>query len=206
MATRFADDYLVFFAVEQHQKQRYTPGMTLLLPRSLTILLSLAATSLLSLSQASAQPTPAKGTLAYVVDGDTLAVEFNEWTEKVRLLGIDTPESHVNNRAKLQAGQSNKDVKAIIGLGKQATMAMKEIAPKGVKLRLEYDVRKRDKYGRLLAYVYREDGVMLNEEIVKRGYAQLLTMPPNVKHVDRFQKALTDARDGHHGLWAREGF
>jgi micrococcal nuclease len=180
--------------------------MTPFLRRSFISLISLSAIVLLFAPQASAQPTPTKGTLGYVVDGDTLAVEFDDWTEKVRLIGIDTPESRVNNRAKLQASENNKDVKTILALGKQATMAMKEIAPKGAKLRLEYDVRKRDKYGRLLAYVYREDGVMLNEEIVKRGYAQLLTMPPNVMYVDRFQKALKHARDGHHGLWAGDGF
>ena len=153
-----------------------------------------------------AQPTPDKGILEYVVDGDTLNVRFDSWNEKVRLLGIDTPESRINNRAKLQADQSNKDVKTIVGLGKQATAAMKGIAPKGTKLRLEYDIRKRDKYGRLLAYAYREDGVMLNEEILKRGYAQLLTMPPNVKYVERFQKALKKARENNEGLWRSNGF
>lgn len=175
------------------------------LQRSILAITILTAAVFAAPTTLTAQPTPERGTLAYVVDGDTFAVQFDGWTEKVRLLGIDTPESRVNNRANLQAEQSNKDVKTIVGLGKQATAAMKEIAPKDAKLRLEYDVRKRDKYGRLLAYVYRDDGVMLNEEIVKRGYAQLLTMPPNVKHVELLQKALKEAREGHRGLWANNG-
>lgn len=177
-----------------------------LLKNTILILTTLTAVVLAHPLQAVGQPAPEKGILDYVVDGDTLTIRFDSWTEKVRLLGIDTPESRVNNRARLQADQGKKDVKTIVGLGKQATIAMKAIAPKGTKLRFEYDVRKRDKYGRLLAYAYREDGVMLNEEIVKRGYAQLLTMPPNVKHVDRFQKALKEARESHQGLWGANGF
>jgi len=73
-------------------------------------------------------------------------------------------------------------------------------------LRIEYDVQKRDKYGRLLGYVYTSDNAMVNEEMVAKGYAQLLTIPPNVRYVDRFKKALAKSQREKRGLWASGGF
>jgi len=66
---------------------------------------------------------------------------------------------------------------------------------------IELDVQARDKYGRLLAYVYLPNGKMLNEEIVKAGYANLMTIPPNVKHQETFLRAYREARENKRGLW-----
>ena len=66
---------------------------------------------------------------------------------------------------------------------------------------VEFDVQKRDRYKRLLGYVYLQDGRMLNEIIVRSGYASLMTIPPNVKYKDRFLKAYRAARDEKLGLW-----
>ncbi len=63
------------------------------------------------------------------------------------------------------------------------------------------DVEKRDKYGRLLGYVYLSNGKMLNEEVVKAGYGSLMTHPPNVKYQERFLKAYREARENNRGLW-----
>ena len=71
----------------------------------------------------------------------------------------------------------------------------------GDTVKMEFDVEKRDKYSRLLGYVYLSDGKMLNEEIVKAGYANLMTIPPNVKYQDRFLKAYREARENRKGLW-----
>ncbi len=71
----------------------------------------------------------------------------------------------------------------------------------GKKVKLEYDVQKTDKYGRTLAYVYMENGVFLNEFLVKEGYAQIATYPPNVKYVEVFRKAQKLAREKSKGLW-----
>ncbi len=60
---------------------------------------------------------------------------------------------------------------------------------------------KRDRYGRLLGYVFLSNGKMLNEEIVKAGYAIVMTIPPNVKHQDRFLRAYKQARERKRGLW-----
>lgn len=68
-------------------------------------------------------------------------------------------------------------------------------------LKIEFDVRTRDKYRRLLAYLYLPGGKMLNEEIVKAGYAQLMTIPPNLKYQERFLMAYREARENHRGLW-----
>ncbi len=61
--------------------------------------------------------------------------------------------------------------------------------------------QERDRYGRLLGYVYLSNGKMLNEEIVKAGYANVMTIPPNVKYQDRFLKACQEAREKKRGLW-----
>jgi hypothetical protein len=71
----------------------------------------------------------------------------------------------------------------------------------GKKVRLEYDVQTRDKYGRLLAYVYLEDGIFLNAELVKQGYAHVSTYPPNIKHAEEFVRLQQEAREKDRGLW-----
>ena len=73
-------------------------------------------------------------------------------------------------------------------------------------MRLEFDAERRDRYGRLLAYVYREpDGLFVNAELVRRGYAQPLTIAPNVAHAAEFRRLARTARRGGRGLWAACG-
>lgn len=71
----------------------------------------------------------------------------------------------------------------------------------GDKVKIEFDVRPRDLYGRLLGYVYLANGKMLNEEIIKAGYATVMTIPPNVKYQNRFLGAYKEARENKRGLW-----
>ena len=122
-----------------------------------------------------------------VVDGDTLEVSGNE---RVRLIGVDTPETKDPNRP--------------VGCyGKEATSFTASLIPPGTAVRLVGDVEQRDRYGRLLAYVYRRsDGLFVNAELLRRGYAQLLTVPPNVAHTDDFAAIARQAREGSQGLWA----
>jgi micrococcal nuclease len=68
-------------------------------------------------------------------------------------------------------------------------------------VKLQYDVDRIDQYGRTLAYVYLEDGTFVNAEIVKNGYAQIMTVPPNVKYADKFLKLQQEARENNRGLW-----
>ncbi|MFC1670590.1 thermonuclease family protein [Spirochaetota bacterium] len=136
-----------------------------------------------------------------IVDGDTITVYYKGKKEKVRLTGIDTPESRYNYKTKRDSERSGQDIKTITRMGKRATRFVKSILRKGDTVKLEFDVELRDRYGRLLAYVYLADGRMLNEVIVKSGYASVMTYPPNVKYADRFVKAYRYARKNKLGLW-----
>ncbi len=139
-----------------------------------------------------------------VVDGDTFEIRFQGRVEKVRLIGIDTPESFENAKAEKDAGRSGQDVKKIVRQGNEAKNYVRALVPAGTKVRVEPDVQERDKYGRLLAYLYFEDGRMINEEIVKAGYANLMTYPPNVRYEERFLLAYRNARANRKGLWKEE--
>jgi micrococcal nuclease len=138
-----------------------------------------------------------------VVDGDTLAINHNGHKESIRLIGIDTPESKTNKKARKDATRSNEDIRTIVSLGKEAAQFVKTLVHPGDPVSIEFDRQIRDKYGRLLGYVYLSDGTMLNEEIVRAGYANLMTYPPNVKYKDRFLRAYQDARENNRGLWSR---
>lgn len=122
-----------------------------------------------------------------VVDGDTIWVSPPE--EKIRLIGIDAPETR--NTGKKQIGY----------YGKEASDYLKARL-KGKKVRLEYDVQRYDVYRRTLAYVYLEDGTMINAELVRLGYATVMTVAPNVKYADKFILLQQEARKNKRGLWA----
>ncbi len=140
-------------------------------------------------------------TVVRVVDGDTLKVRYLIKEESIRLIGIDTPESRVNKKAKRDAKRSGQDIKTIIEMGKRATEYVESLVKPGDLITIEFDAQQRDRYGRLLGYVYLSNGKMLNEEIVKAGYAYVMTIPPNVKYQDRFLKAYQEARERKRGLW-----
>ena len=132
-----------------------------------------------------------------VVDGDTLVLETGE---KVRLIGIDTPEMHVSNKLYRDAQRTSQDITTIQKLGRRAYEFTKNLV-EGKRVSLEFDVAKYDKYDRLLAYVYLKDGTFVNAEIVKQGYASLMTYPPDVKYADLFLKLYQEARENKRGLW-----
>jgi len=142
-----------------------------------------------------------KATVVQVADGDTLRIEMDGQEEAVRLIGIDTPESKINKKAKKDSIKTNYDVETITAMGKEAARYVRTLVRKGDTVGLEFDVQKRDKYNRLLVYAYLSDGKMLNEEIVKAGYANIMTYPPNVRYQDRFVRAYREARDTKRGLY-----
>ena len=140
-------------------------------------------------------------TVIRVIDGDTLKIIYQGKEQSIRLIGIDTPESKANKKANKDAMRSGQDVAAITAMGKQATAFVKKLVKAGDTVTLEFDVQKHDKYNRLLGYVYLPDGRMLNEEIIKNGYASVMTIPPNVKYQVKFVNAYRDARENGRGLW-----
>ena len=131
------------------------------------------------------------------VDGDTLKLASGE---RVRLIGVDTPEVHESVKLYRDARRSNQDIKAIQALGRKASDFTKKLV-EGKPVRLEFDVEKKDRYGRLLAYVYLQDGTFVNAEIIRQGYANVMTIPPNVKYQDMFLKLYREAREAKRGLW-----
>lgn len=132
-----------------------------------------------------------------VVDGDTLVLEDGK---RVRLIGIDTPEIHESAKLYRDAARSGRSVQLIKQLG-QRSFEFTQSLVVGKRVRLEFDVEKYDRYKRILAYVYLEDGTFVNAKIVEDGYASLMTYPPNVKHADLFLKLYQQARQERRGLW-----
>lgn len=124
-----------------------------------------------------------------VIDGDTVEIGDGRL---VRYIGIDTPE--------LRRHEGDRWVFDPEPFGEAARDANAKLV-EGKTVRLEYDVETHDRYGRLLAYVYM-DGTMVNAALVAGGYAQLLTIPPNVRHVEEFRRLVNEARDAKRGLWS----
>jgi micrococcal nuclease len=124
-----------------------------------------------------------------VVDGDTIRVSLGGRQERVRLIGVDTPES------------VKPDTPVQCFARKAAAFTHRLLD--GRRVRLVGDVEARDRYGRLLAYVYRAgDGLFVNARLVQDGYARTMTIPPNVRFADRFAALAAQARRAGRGLWS----
>lgn len=150
------------------------PKLKLILCIAIPILLTLSAIAGLKFHKA-----------IRVIDGDTIKLENGE---TVRYIGIDTPETvHPN--------------KPVQYYGKEASEYNRNLV-EGKTVYLEYDVQERDKYGRLLAYVFVDD-IFVNARLVKEGYARVSTYPPNVKYQDLFLKLEREARENSRGLWSK---
>jgi len=153
-------------------------------------------------------------TVERVIDGDTLKLTNGE---RVRLIGIDTPESKPNDKAKRDSKRTGQDLETINKMGQKAMEFVKFWVKPSQEVRLEFDVQERDKYGRLLVYVYlkpmewektpnwlylgSKGGLFLNASIISAGYATPMTIPPNVKYADLFQELYEEAREEGRGLW-----
>ena len=134
-----------------------------------------------------------RGRVVWVVDGDTIHVRVGPRLEKVRYIGVNAPEiPHPGARGWRQGGARAREVNQRLVAGRD--------------VRLELDTARRDGYGRLLAYVrveLRRKRVMVNAEMVRRGFAQVMTIPPNVKYQERFLKLQREAREARRGLWGQ---
>ena len=144
-----------------------------------------------------------KTILTRIIDGDVIQALYGEREKRIRLIGIDAPESRVNRKAKKDkyADMSEHDIETFIEMGREAKAYVNGLVKRGDMITLEFDLQEMDKYGRLLCYVYLSNGKMLNEEIVKAGYANVMTIPPNVKYKERFLEAYREAEENKMGLW-----
>ena len=123
---------------------------------------------------------------ARVIDGDTIVLSNGE---KVRLIGVDTPETkHSQKPAEYYGKEATAFTKRMVG---------------GKVVKLKYDVQRRDEYDRLLAYVYLMNGTFLNAEIIKQGYGHAYTRFP-FKYMEQFKQYEKEARENKRGLWTKE--
>ena len=145
-------------------------------------------------------PLEANALVRRTVDGDTLDVVLlrpdgtpSSADERIRLIGIDTPET-------------KRPDTPIECFGKKASAATAALLPGNTPVRLERDVEERDRYGRLLAYVFRaSDGLFVNHELVRTGFAASYPYPPNVTYADMFRDAAANAEAAGVGLWGACG-
>jgi micrococcal nuclease len=132
-------------------------------------------------------------TVVRVIDGDTIVLDIAGAPEHVRLIGIDTPET-------------KKPDHPVECFGPEASARTLELLPPGTPVRLERDVEARDRFDRLLAYVYRaSDGLFIERSLLDDGYAAPLTIAPNTAHRDELEAASAGARRRGAGLWSACG-
>jgi len=125
------------------------------------------------------------------VDGDTIAVNMNGKNETIRLIGLDTPET-VDPRKPVQC------------FGEEASKKAKEILTgKSVRIEIDSSQGELDKYGRLLAYVFMENGVLFNQLMISEGFGHEYTYNLPYKYQEEFKQAEHDAREEKRGLWAK---
>lgn len=169
------------------------------------------------------QPAYRQVTVVKVYDGDTVGLSDGQ---KVRLIGIDTPEEHDSDKLFEDARKSGQNIATIKAMGQKAHQFTSRWVL-GQTVRLEFDQERRDKYGRLLAYIYMPfphpslsslpragyivnvDGkkwYFINATIIQAGYATPMAIAPNDKHKAVFQSLYQQAQENHLGLWEKEIF
>ncbi|MEL1135395.1 thermonuclease family protein [Desulfitobacterium sp. THU1] len=126
-------------------------------------------------------------TVERVVDGDTIILRMDGQRERVRLIGINTPESVPNNPDR------------VVPYGKVSAEFTRGLL-EGKEVEIELDVEERDQYDRLLAYVYL-NGEMVNKVLLREGHATVTTYPPNVKYVEDFMALQKEAQSQRKGIW-----
>lgn len=133
-------------------------------------------------------PGAVRAPVVRVVDGDTIIVLLDGRERRVRYIGVNTPES-ADPRREVQC------------FGKEAA-ARNQALVGGKTVWLEKDVSETDQYGRLLRYVS-VDGKLVNAELVREGYARVVTYPPDVRHAEWFRALEREAREARRGLWGQ---
>ena len=158
---------------------------------------SILVAGLLVTSSCAAPPSearpPGTATVVSIVDGDTVVIDLDGSHERVRLLGIDTPETVHPTRP-------------VECYGEESTQRITELIPPGTEVRLERDVEGRDHFGRLLRYLFRaDDDLFVNQTMIAEGFAATLHIDPNGAHRVALAQAEQDARALGAGLWSACG-
>ena len=123
-----------------------------------------------------------------IINGDTLTILYHGKWEEIKLIGLDMPETTLNDRVYEKALKNSTTPAAIINRGLADREFVKKYLQYGSQIWIEFDTQKRDRFSRLLGYVYIADGRMLNEIILSAGLTEPLLIPPNLKYQQRFQE------------------
>jgi micrococcal nuclease len=162
-------------------------GASLLLATLVVLVLLLVSARASAMQDEGGGPSDAQATVRNVVDGDTFDIDtMVEGVDRVRLIGVDTPEDTPECPEQPLSAEASE-------------FTTRELA--GQQVDLELDEERIDPFNRLLAYVYTEDGELFNERLLREGYAQIYTVPPNDKYEDRFRAAQEEARSQGLGIW-----
>ena len=143
--------------------------------------------------------------VARINDGDTITVHLRGKPELVRLIGVDAPETAHSKSLARKAKRSGRSATEEAKAGAASRKAMLKLVAVGDKVRLvdgRPQTRKRDRYGRLLAFVYLDDGRLLNQEMIAQGWAQAYRSF-KYRHKSDFLRAQSQARLARRGLWAK---
>ncbi len=141
------------------------------------------------------------GIVEQVSDGDTIRATIDGRSFSIRLQCIDSPEKVDNPKLTRDAERSGQSKAKLIEAGKSSMFFLRGLIKKGDTLSLEYGPEKFDHYGRVLAYVYLEDGKFLNKFLVSEGYAGVVCFPPNDTHGDVLLEEAHRAKRESKGLW-----
>jgi len=158
--------------------------------RRVPILVAVALASIACTVQAA--PDDGTATVRSVIDGDTIVVDYGPHRETIRLLGIDTPETVHPTRP-------------VECWGPEASRRLKALLPVGTTVRLQRDIEARDRYGRLLAFVVRDDGLDVQGTLVDEGAADVLSIDPNRVRRSELLRRRNVARADGRGLWGACG-
>jgi micrococcal nuclease len=156
---------------------------------ALRILVAVALSLLVSCSSGATTENEVLITVLKVIDGDTVDIDIKGNTERVRLIGVNTPET-------------KHPTKPIECFGPEASAYLTQLLPKGTHVRIERDIEARDRYGRMLLYLYREsDNLFINLDLVSHGYGTPMSIEPNTFHRNDFVHAAALAETTNEGLW-----
>ncbi len=159
--------------------------------RKLQIFLILTIISSFSASCNNSQQLPGDvASVIRVIDGDTLVLRLQGAVETVRLIGVDTPETV-------------HPTKPVECLGPEASAFIHSVLKPQTQVRVQRDVEARDRYRRLLVYLYLMDGTFVNQELLRLGFARTLSIAPNTAFTAKFASIETAARENQIGLWSK---
>lgn len=155
--------------------------------------------------RAKKQPSQTQScTLLAVTDGDTVLARCQDRSERVRLIGIDAPEITQSAHSERQAENLERSMDEIRQMGKAARAHLAAMIKVGETIELRQDNEARDRFGRLLAYVYGSKGEMLNSRMMDDGYAVPMTIKPNTTYHAQFEDLYARARRERRGLWSQK--